>query len=623
MKNLKKKLKKTNKYYRFYFYTILVIFLISIVLISQGLLLLSGIESFIRYVLIFTFIVVLILYIVGNFVFLILKKHIWIIITGITAIIFSVINCLGFYYINKTYNFIDNINKDEITYTTNLISLKDTNKITKVGIISNEEDIEGYILPKEYIENKNKKYELIFYDDYINLINDLYTNDIDGLFITSNYILMYNNEFNTIKDDTKVIDSYSKKMKNQDLIEGTNKPVTEPFTALLIGVDSKYDGLAKNASFNGDALMLISFNPKTLSAVIFSIPRDTYVPIACNNNKENKINSAAGYGTKCMIDTIENLTKMDIDYYVKMNFKGVVDLVDALGGIYVDVPKPDFKSEYCLEDSNRIPRNVCLTEGPQVLDGEKALALARVRGAFRIVDFKRVQNQQLVLQAIVTKAKSIRNINDFHKVLKVVSKNLDTNIQTKEMLNFYNVGKSLLFKNNFSENEFINIQKTFLNCYDLTINGSSTVQYYEESLNEITKAMRVNLDLEKPKIIKTFTFSVNELYEEEIIGKKSYSTKRKETLPNFIGKSYEYLTQWNSTRNLNINTKTEISNICIDNEILNQSVKETFLISNINSLTVTICKNKVEEKYIQTTTTKSIIENNDEEINDIIENIIE
>ena len=618
MKNLKKKLQKTNKYFRFYFYTILTIFLVSIILISQSLLLLNGIESFIRYVLIFTFTVILTLYIIGNFVFLILKKHIWIIIIGIIALIFSVINCLGFYYINKTYRFIDDINKDVITYTTNLVALSNTKKINTVGMISNEEDIEGYILPKEYIENNNKKYKIKFYEDYISLINDLYNSNIDGLFITGNYVIVYNNEFNTIKDDTKVIDSYSKEMKNQDLVEGTNKSVTEPFTALLIGVDSKYNGLAQNAAFNGDALMLISFNPKTLSAVMFSIPRDTHVPIACNNNNENKINSAAGYGTKCMIDTIENLTKIDIDYYVKMNFKGVVDLVNALGGIYVDVPKPDFKSEYCLEDSNRISRNICLKEGPQVLNGEQALALSRVRKAFIISDFKRVQNQQLVLKAILFKTKSIHNINDFHKVLNAVSKNLDTNIQTKEMLNFYNVGKSLLFKNNLNENEFINIQKTYLSCYSLNINGNSTTQYYEQSLNEITKAMKVNLELEKPEIIKTFTFSVNEIYEEEVIGNKYYYEKRKETLPNFVGQNYNYLNEWNSTRNLNIIVKKEQSNICINNEILKQSVKSSTLLSNINSLTVTICENIIEEKPINPTQPKI-----EEETNDIIEDMLE
>ena len=619
MKNLIKKLKKTNKFFRFSFYTIAILNLVSIILISQSLLLLSGIETFIRYILIFTFFIIFIIYCISNFVFLILKKHIWVIVTYITAMVFTVINSIGYYYINKTYNIIDDINKEKITYTTNLIALSESSKINTIGLISNEEDVEGFILPKEYIENKNLDYEIKFYDDYISLINGLYSESIDGLFITSNYLIVYNNDFENIKDETKIIDSYSKKMKNQDVVEGTNKSVTEPFTVLLMGVDSQYDGLTQNAAFNGDALMLVSFNPKTLSAVMFSIPRDTYVPIACNNNKSNKINSAAGYGTKCMIDTIENLTNIDIDYYVKMNFKGVVDLVDALGGIYVDVPKPDIKSEYCLEDSNRIAKNICLKEGPQVLNGEGALALSRVRKAFTLGDYKRVQNQQLVLDAMIKKAKSIRNINDFYKLLDAISKNLDSNIQTKEMLNFYNVGKSLLFKNNFYENEFISIQRTYITGYDLNIYGcGDTFQYYEESLNEITKALRINLDLEEPKLIKTFEFSVNNIYEEEIIGKKYNSVKRKETLPNFVGKDINYLNDWNKSRNLNIITKKEQSNICIKNDILKQNIAASTLISNINSLTVTVCENIFEE--IPITTTKPVI---NEEVEDIIEDIIE
>ena len=110
-------------------------------------------------------------------------------------------------------------------------------------------------------------------------------------------------------------------MENQDVIEGTNRPITEPFTILLMGVDSMYDGLSKNAAFNGDTLLLVTFNPNTLNATMFGIPRDTYVPIACRDNRENKINSAAAYGSKCMVDTIENLIELDIDYYMKSTLK--------------------------------------------------------------------------------------------------------------------------------------------------------------------------------------------------------------------------------------------------------------------------------------------------------------
>lgn len=626
-KNLKKKLKKTNKKYRYTFYTAFLTYLISVVFISSGLLLLSGIETFIRYVIIFTFIIGVFLYFFSSLVFLITKKHIWLIVTTIIVLILSIINIAGYYYISKTYGYIDRINKNTILYTTNLIALKDTQLVINVGMISEEKDVEGYILPKEYLKLSKNSYKIEYYDDYFTLLNDLYDKKIEGVFISSNYSLLYNNieRFENISADTKVIAKHSKEMENQDSVEATNKSVTEPFTVLIMGVDSQYDGLSKNAAFNGDTLMLLTFNPKTLTSTVFSIPRDTYVPIACNNNRSNKINSAAAYGSKCMINTIEGLTGITVDYSIKINFKGVVSLVDALGGVQVVVPEPDFASEYCLEDSNRIYKNVCLTPGNQLLDGEHALALSRVRKAFLLGDFKRVQNQQLVVEAIAKKAKSIRNINDFYNVLNAISNNLDTNMSTKEMLNFYNVGKNLLFKNHFKDNEFISIQKTYLSGYDLTLYlggiNTYTFQYYEESLNEIVKAMKINLELEKAENIKTFNFSVNEIYEEQIIGKDFSSTKRNETLPNFVGNSYNYLQEWNSTRNLSISKTIQESNICINNEILSQNVHSGTLISSINSLTVTVCQNIVNETYSNTSTSESEnIDNNEPEIRNEIFN---
>ena len=108
---------------------------------------------------------------------------------------------------------------------------------------------------------------------------------------------------------------------------------------LLMGIDSTEEGLDKNAVANGDSLMLVTFNPKTLNATMLSIPRDSYVPISCFVGKyENKITHAAWHGTDCMMQTIEDYFGITIDYYAKVNFKGLVHLVDAVGGIDVEVP---------------------------------------------------------------------------------------------------------------------------------------------------------------------------------------------------------------------------------------------------------------------------------------------
>lgn len=610
-KNLIKKIKKTNKYQRYFFIISLLTYLLSILSLSYNLVLLNGIETLIRVLIIILLLIILFIYTLISLLTLISKKKKTLIIIQIIFIIFSSINILISYYINKTYNIVDDIKKEKIIYTTNYISLKDNNNLSKIGLINNEEDIEGYILPQEYLVKNNIKSKIINYDNYNDLLYALYNKEVDRIFIESNYILKYSEyeTFQNISEDTILIDKYSKKMNNKDLIESTNKSVTEPFSILLLGVDSEYDGLENNSSFNGDSIMLATFNPKTLSATLFSIPRDTYVPIACNNNKSFKINSAAGYGTKCMIDTIENLVDIDIDYYVKINFKGVVSLVDSLGGITLNIDKPDYKyngkincgDKICEQDSNRqIGANIIfITPGEnQTLNGEQALAYSRNRHQFAASDFKRIEHQQAVVTAILNKTKNIRNLNTLYKVLNAVSNNIDTNMETKEILNFYNVAKKIILNSSLNESSFINIQKTYLTGYDLNLyqNGSNiyTFQYYDESLNEITNAMKENLEIKKPELIKNFSFSTNKLYEIPIIGKTYSNIKKNETLPNFVGSNINYLNSWIENRNISIITNYEMNNNCTENTILSQNVHNGTLVSSITSLTVNICKNSEE-----------------------------
>ena len=191
--------------------------------------------------------------------------------------------------------------------------------------------------------------------------------------------------------------------------EVSTKKVTEPFTMLLLGVDSPTEDISK-ASGLGDSIMLVTFNPKTLTATMFSIPRDTFVPITCYRNAKSKITHAAAGGDSCMISTVENFTGIDVDYYAKINFKGLVKIVDALGGIEVDVPY-----SFCEQNSNRsfaAGDIQYVNAGHQTLNGEQALALSRNRKEVPECgkqwnkgtrnDFVRGQNQQLVIKVIAT-----------------------------------------------------------------------------------------------------------------------------------------------------------------------------------------------------------------------------
>ena len=366
------------------------------------------------------------------------------------------------------------------------------------------------------------------------------------MFVSGSYVSMFSGitGYENIENDTKVIISKDKKMKKSDTSSvetaSSGKSITEPFTILLMGIDSTDEVLEKNAIANGDTLILITFNPKTLNATMISIPRDSYVPIACWSGKpENKITHAAAYGNDCMINTIQDYFDTDIDYYAKINFKGLVKLVDAVGGVEVDVPQV-----LCTDDSSR-GGEVCIQPGRQVLNGEQALVFARNRKALANGDFGRAQHQQEIIMALVNKMKTIKDVSTFMDILNTISNSLDTNLTTKQILSFYNVGKDIIKKSLSSDDaDLINIQQLFLQ-------GTGQMIYDERarmvlwdyvpndnSRKDIIQAMKVNLELEEHEVIKEFSFSINEPYEKEVIGEGPYkSGDSYDLLPDFTGDS--------------------------------------------------------------------------------------
>jgi LCP family protein required for cell wall assembly len=460
--------------------------------------------------------------------------------------------CVGgaIYYL---YGKIDNLNKTTITYTSDLLvlssneaeSISDITDMT-IGILSDTTSPEGYIIPKEIIKENNleDENEIVEYDDYTSMLVDMYSGDIDGMFVSDSYVSMFSGitGYESIETDTKVIISKDKKIKKSSTssIEtaSSGKSITEPFTILLMGIDSTDDVLTKNAVANGDTLILITFNPKTLNATMISIPRDSYVPIACwSGQTENKITHAAAYGNDCMINTIQNYFDVTIDYYAKINFKGLVKLVDAVGGVEIDV-----EQTLCTDNSNR-ESEVCINPGLQTLNGEQALVYARNRKSLSNGDFGRGLHQQEIVKALINKMKTITDVSTFMDILNTVSNNIDTNLTTKQILSFYNVGKDIIKKSLSSDDaDLINIQQLYLQGTGQMIYDERTklVLYdyvpNKSSKKDVIQAMKENLELTSHEDIKEFSFSINDQYEKTIIGYGPYSTSFSYTLlPSFIG----------------------------------------------------------------------------------------
>lgn len=455
------------------------------------------------------------------------------------------------------YGQLNSLNKKYVTYTSDLVVMSDNeaNKIDDIkdytiGILNDKDSPDGYIIPQEMIkENKlEDDNEIKKYDDYSTMLVDLYAGDVDAIFITDNYVDMFSNVtgYEDVGTDTKIILSKDKKMKKSDTsdeeLSSSGKSITEPFTMLLMGIDSTDEVLEKNAIANGDTLILITFNPKTLNATMISIPRDSYVPIACWSDKaENKITHAAGYGTDCMMQTIENYFGINIDYYAKINFKGLVKLVDAVGGVEVNV---DASQTLCTDDSSR-GSQVCIEPGLQTLNGEQALVYARNRKQLVNGDFGRGLHQQEIVMALLDKMKNITKVSSFMDILDTISNSLDTNLTTKQILSFYNVGKDIIKRSASKEaSNLINIQQLYLQGQGQMIYDERMrmVLYNyvpnEQSKKDVVRAMKENLGLVEHKVIKEFSFSINEPYEKEVIGYGPYKSGSAYTLlPDFTGDS--------------------------------------------------------------------------------------
>ena len=183
----------------------------------------------------------------------------------------------------------------------------------------------------------------------------------------------------------------------------------------------------------------------------------------------------------------------------------------------------------------------------QHLDGEGALVLSRNRKQLQNGDLGRGQNQQLVIQALINKIRNIKSASDFMKILDTISENFDTNFTTEQILSFYSVAEDIVSNGLAKDDaELVNIEQLFLQ-------GSGQMIYDERanmvlwdyvpnkySRDDIVQAMKVNLGQKEKKVIKEFSFSVNEEYEKEVTGYGPYRGTSLYTLvPNFVGYSKE------------------------------------------------------------------------------------
>lgn len=251
-------------------------------------------------------------------------------------------------------------------------------------------------------------------------ISALYDGEVDVALLNESYrdlLLEENPDFN---EETRVLYSMS---FTQDQSNFSKKIDVESdsFLVMISGIDTYGEISTVSRS---DVNILAAVDPDAGKILLISIPRDYYVPIIAGTSSTggtsgnmDKLTHSGLFGAECTVRTVENLFDTEINYYVKVNFSGVVDIVDALGGITV-------QSDYAFED---------FQVGANQLNGEQALAFARNRYAFEEGDRQRGKNQMKVIQGIVAKVSGFSVDYDYGSLLNAVIDNVEMNFSDQEI----------------------------------------------------------------------------------------------------------------------------------------------------------------------------------------------
>ncbi len=542
------------------------------------------------------------------------KKTIY--ITGIVLMcVFLFIGCYGTYAVTKVNSNVNRITstttKESVSTSLVVYSSTGTQEITDVSQLDGKTvgfatGTNTATLGKNQIDAKGIKVSYQEYTDYASELLALFNNEIQCAILPTNYQSMFQNEASLadLIDDTASILDFEDSVTVENDSGADIDITTTPFTVLLIG---NADGLS-------DTLILCSVNPISMKVTMTSIARDSYVPISCYNGASSKINSAHAVSVGCTIQTVEDLTGVNIDYYVDTNFQGVVDIVDALGGIVVNSPL-EFVGQ--TSSSTRGTYTVWVPAGDNVLlDGEQALAFARERHAFATGDFARQEHQQEVIEAIVRTILRTRDINTFLKVLDAAGDNIQTNLSVEQMTSFvsYALQKTNRYYDSEHPENVFNIQAGRITGYNSGLWDEglqitlSIVRIWQGAIADAKAVIDRNIDMTTQITPMTSVqWSANWVFEVPAICQETYNeTMVQDTMPttlgNYVGRDIGTLQSFCNSYGLTLNISYVQDSSQANGVIVSQDPAAGTSIDSISAVNVTVVDNSASATPTPTAT---------------------
>ncbi|MEC3769805.1 LCP family protein [Bacillus velezensis] len=290
--------------------------------------------------------------------------------------------------------------------------------------------------------------------------------------------------YKTINAADNAYDALSRgdKSKLRDKVINMKK---KPFSILFMGIEN-YATSGKGG--RSDSLIVVTLDPRNKTMKMLSIPRDTRVTLAGDTTgNKTKINAAfAKGGADETVSTVEDLLGIPIDKYVTVDFNGFKDVIDEVGGVDVKVPF-DFDEMSDVSKKKRI----YFKKGNMHLNGEQALAYARMRKQDKRGDFGRNDRQKQILNALIDQMSRAGNIAKIDKIAETASNNVQTNIRITEGLALQQIYSGFTSKK---------IDTLTITGSDLYLGGTATTRgtYYFQpdpaNLEKVRQELQKHLD---------------------------------------------------------------------------------------------------------------------------------
>ena len=344
------------------------------------------------------------------------------ILAYIITIILIIIYSVGIVYLNKTRHLFENISIIKEEVTNYYIVVLDTSNYQEPSDLYEKSLAYYETTSKEVLDSIKLSLTYVPISDVTKLKDKLYNKEVDAILISDIIKNKFEDEDEDFTSNTRILKTIEITKQIEDITKRVSIKNT-PFNVLISGIDT-YGDISQTS--RNDVNIVATVNPNTNEILLTSIPRDYYVKLHGTEGYNDKLTHASYYGINMVVTTIEDILDIDINYYVKVNFTTVVDLVNEIGGVDVYADQAINKWKDCP-----------IKEGYNHLNGNCALKFSRERHSYIDGDRHRGRNQQEVIKAIFTKLTSGSTIlTEYTNIINVLDGKFATNIDMNEVTDF-------------------------------------------------------------------------------------------------------------------------------------------------------------------------------------------